>query len=329
MHEFKLLESKMHPGYYHIPEFPDFVITRDGRVKHELSGTDLVEKKGKYRYYNLVFYPSQPTHRLLGLTFIPRVKGKHLVNHIDGNKWNNALSNLEWATYSDNINHAFDTGLRTDIRPVTVFDTINDHIEKCRSVNRAAKWLKVNPGTLHTYLHSIRNALFLNRYVVIWEDSEDLDERRAAIVRDHRNGALKPVMVENLNTGEKTVYASAGIAARALGWKEPITYYRLTQAKKPYKGIKLTYVDGIPDGDMVHESREKYLPIRQPVPILVTDTKTGKVSNWPSVKEFAKHHGSNRDAVAKRIHVRGGWKHYKITYLTSSNNPVPTIRNGG
>jgi hypothetical protein len=51
-------------------------------------------------------------HRLLAQAFIPNPKGKPQVNHIDGNKANNSLANLEWATQSENQLHAYRTGLQ-------------------------------------------------------------------------------------------------------------------------------------------------------------------------------------------------------------------------
>lgn len=55
-------------------------------------------------------------HRLVAKTFIPNSDNKATVNHIDGDKKNNHISNLEWATQTENGNHAIRTGLR--IMPV-------------------------------------------------------------------------------------------------------------------------------------------------------------------------------------------------------------------
>ena len=52
-------------------------------------------------------------HRLVALGFIPNPTGAKEVNHKNGDKADNSAGNLEWATRSENILHAFRTGLKT------------------------------------------------------------------------------------------------------------------------------------------------------------------------------------------------------------------------
>lgn len=50
-------------------------------------------------------------HRLVAKTYIPNPQNKPCINHIDGNKLNNCVSNLEWVTHKENSVHASRTGL--------------------------------------------------------------------------------------------------------------------------------------------------------------------------------------------------------------------------
>ena len=52
------------------------------------------------------------THRALAFAFIDKIEGKEFVNHKDGCKSNNDLSNLEWCTKSENTKHMYDLGIK-------------------------------------------------------------------------------------------------------------------------------------------------------------------------------------------------------------------------
>jgi len=57
-------------------------------------------------------------HILVAQTFIPNPNDLPTVNHKDGNKHNNKVENLEWASYSENNQHAMDNNLKTDTQTI-------------------------------------------------------------------------------------------------------------------------------------------------------------------------------------------------------------------
>lgn len=54
-------------------------------------------------------YHQMQVHRLVAMTFIPNPTNLETVNHKDGNKLNNCVSNLEWVTRRQNLQHSYDT----------------------------------------------------------------------------------------------------------------------------------------------------------------------------------------------------------------------------
>lgn len=76
--------------------------SRDGSP-HSYSSVCLVDETGKRHATKI--------HRVIAETFIPNPNNLPCVNHKDGNKRNNDVSNLEWVTYSENMKHATKTGL--------------------------------------------------------------------------------------------------------------------------------------------------------------------------------------------------------------------------
>lgn len=64
-------------------------------------------------------------HRLIADTFLPKVDGKNFVNHIDGNKTNNRIDNLEWCTSSENEVHKVRVLDKKPIPPVNTKKVID------------------------------------------------------------------------------------------------------------------------------------------------------------------------------------------------------------
>jgi len=57
----------------------------------------LLSKNGKQKRFSI--------HRLVALHYIPKIEGKNVVDHIDGNKLNNNVNNLRWTTIIENCNN--------------------------------------------------------------------------------------------------------------------------------------------------------------------------------------------------------------------------------
>ena len=95
----------------------DYTIDENGNVfdvKNNRFKKSYINKKGYIRYSFYINGKSKTffAHRLVLMTFNPIEGMENLqVNHIDGNKKNNNINNLEWCTQSENQRHAFKMGL--------------------------------------------------------------------------------------------------------------------------------------------------------------------------------------------------------------------------
>ena len=86
-------------------------------------------------------YINVKIHKLVAKHFIPNIDNKPFINHIDGIKTNNNVSNLEWVTPIDNTRHGWDTGLnknKGETHPLSVYTDEQIH-EFCNYIDMGYK----------------------------------------------------------------------------------------------------------------------------------------------------------------------------------------------
>ena len=93
-----------------IEGFEKYEVSNLGRVRNIKSGKILKPQPDKDGYLRLGLYENNKKkklflHRIIATTFIYNPEGKPCVNHIDENKLNNDLSNIEWCTVRENLIH--------------------------------------------------------------------------------------------------------------------------------------------------------------------------------------------------------------------------------
>lgn len=92
-----------------------YQISNLGRVKNRKKILKICNNGKGYLYISLSKNNKRKNfliHRLVANAFIINKENKPCINHIDGNKQNNKVDNLEWITYSENHKHAFKIGLK-------------------------------------------------------------------------------------------------------------------------------------------------------------------------------------------------------------------------
>ena len=130
-----------------------------------------LDKNGKY------IKKSRRWHIVIAETFIPNPENKTCVNHIDNNRTNNRVDNLEWVTPKENVYHSFVKGRRKVLKGVQRTTVLTDfqvsQIAKLRTlytVNQLSKLFNIKYSTLKNIIRRVNKRRLDNQQPSIYKD---------------------------------------------------------------------------------------------------------------------------------------------------------------
>lgn len=303
------LQCPNYPEFYYIPMFTKYGMDEDGVLAY-INGrvgiktfyiTKPNPKKnilGGYRVTTIFSDLGEPRgasrHRLRMLTFSEYPDGleKLVVNHIDGIPGNDDLDNLEWTTRSGNLNHAMESGLRNDNKPILVRNVLTGEVTRYYSISECARALGFPTD------ETIRQRVVSSEFGKVFSDGTQFkleEDSRDWIVPEDPQKAVeaaklsRPILVKDVATGAVEWYSSAKMAGKVIGIKGGTLTYRMkNDLRVPYLGYQFKYEDDIRDwyeytaAEMVTESMSGAKAI-------VVATPEGEIE-YPSIKQACKYH---------------------------------------
>jgi hypothetical protein len=143
-----------------IIDYPGYYATNEGDIYSEISDKNISTWVDNVGYKQCILYRDKKrcykrVHRLIAETLIPNPNKYKQVNHIDGDKLNNHVENLEWTTNSKNTQHGYDNNLYHSTKrsiEINVYDLDNKFINTYKSIRQASEDLSVNRKTLSAIL---------------------------------------------------------------------------------------------------------------------------------------------------------------------------------
>lgn len=247
-------------------------------------------------------------HRLVALAHleVPENYQTLTVNHKDGNKHNNHKTNVEWATYRENQEHAGRLGLTEKCTPVVAIDTTTGLISLFPSIlrcseafgvskdilNRRVKSNGVDPVGSHVFVRKADLADFLRVF----------NKDRSQIVAKQKN---KPIWIKDLQTQEEMGFRSHGELAEFFGVADATVsswvksgeqvvvknHYLLKQSQyEPWREFNSSL-------DIVRIGRGR--------PFVLINDQTGECKRYSSAISYCKESGLKATCVNYRLATKG------------------------
>lgn len=287
-----LVEVSTVPGFYHIPGTARYALNKEGHLYSFLRKKILpmreIDLTARYRSTVISHESGKtivfPTHRLLALMFLNdgTDKSKMQVDHIDGDRFNNKLDNLEWVTPSENVLRSFRLGLRDNSAvSVVIYNPKTKEKKVFCSLGEAERDLNLHYSTISSRCKHEGKRIYPDGYQYMFGDKDtvfpDIDE-----ITD-KYGPDAPVATRNALTGEILHFKTSKDACIAHSYSPAMMSSYLNDDRQLLTEdlIQIKPDDGTP----WREIKDPYLDLKetsQYQPVTITDVVTGKQHHFIS-----------------------------------------------
>lgn len=236
------IESCKYPGFYFIPSYTRYVINKEGILLNFLTGNILQGHVRPEGYVNFCLRADngQVTtvgkHRLLALTFLEYDKNVDSldVNHIDGVPSNNSISNLEWATRSNNMLHAYKCNLRNDNKTVIVTNHNTGKETEYYSAHECERKIGLKRSVVHYRIKHGKGKVYAPGYSFRYKDGNGYEP----CSKEHYG---IPVSIKNLKDGKVINLPSITKCSEFLNVSKKVIQKRLKDnATITYKNFEIS-----------------------------------------------------------------------------------------
>lgn len=298
-----------------IPNFNNYRINKNGQVKSLISGK-ILNPTLIDGYYTFPLRRDDGTKRfirrsrLLCMTFKP-VEDMDLlmIDHINCDKTDDRLTNLEWVTAKENSQRAAKNGLMGKRVSVTVYDVITKTATQYPTKAAAARACKISLTALEYRLTSIPGRIYPELKSYSYTDRELIISEK-----EHRDcelflyGNQKSVFLRKLDTGDIVECESLSHAAKMLDL--PLSTLSMwihhSESKQPV-------LPGLIQLKFVNDSRDwitpenPWLELQHTIgrrPVKVTNTRTGEIRIYSTLSACARDNDCKKTTLSARLNRR-------------------------
>jgi hypothetical protein len=208
-----------------LKELPDYSITKCGRIFNDKTGNELKFSLNKDGYYVIVLRTPEGKRtcrrraRLLGQTFIPNPNNLPVINHIDHNRTNDSLDNLEWVTHRDNnlksielfpekhrgnadideqIAHKICQMIQDDYKNSDISETLNVPIDIVKHIRSGNTWKEVSKNyTMKRSRRGVPDETIIEVCKLILKGLKNKEILSLNIHKDLTNPMIKSIRARN------------------------------------------------------------------------------------------------------------------------------------